>query len=242
MASRQQVGQCNVCDMTNTHAITNTEPPDLSLYYEVHQAMRLANEQILAGVTDPTLADNDRRRAKAMSRWFIGYCGELRGHHHAEDHLIFPALSARVPAYAAYAETLAADHDRLDEILDGLGAALARMAAGDGWSSAKAEATAFAVELRDLLIVHLGFEDSDVIPLIERHFGKEEYKVIEDQIVKEISPKQALWTVPWWMSVTEPESAAKTLAEAPLALKVIYYATRRRYARLTKTAFGPGGK
>ncbi len=228
--------------MTNAQNNTLTDAPDLTLYYEVHQAMRLANEQVLGGLTDPTLADGDRHRAKAMSRWFVGYCGELHGHHHAEDHLIFPALSARVPAYAQYAETLAADHDRLDVILDGLGAALARMAAGDEWSAAKAEATAFAVELRDLLLVHLGFEDSDVIPLIERHFGKAEYKVIEDKIVKEISPKQALWTVPWWMSVNTPESAAKTLAEAPLPLKVIYYLTRGRYARMTRTAFGPTGR
>ena len=159
-----------------------------------------------------------------------------------KDHMIFPALAARVPAYAEYAETLAADHDRLDVIIDGIAAALARMAAGDGWSSAKAEATSYAVELRDLLIVHLGFEDSDVIPLIERHFGKEEYSVIEKQIIKMISPKQALWTVPWWMSTAEPEAAAKTLAEAPLPLKVIYYATRGGYARMTRRAFGPAGK
>ncbi|MEP7113568.1 MAG: hypothetical protein ABI862_09910 [Ilumatobacteraceae bacterium] len=32
--------------------------------------------------------------------------------------------------------------------------------------------------------------------------------------------------------------AAKTLAEAPLPLKVIYYTTRRRYARLAARAFG----
>ncbi len=228
--------------MTNTPTLTNNEPPDVTLYYEVHEAMRQANEQILSGLTDPTFADDDRRRAKAMHRWFVGYCGELKGHHHAEDHLIFPELAARVPAYASYADTLAADHDRLDVILEGLGNALARMAAGDGWSTAKAEATALAVELRDLLLVHLDFEDSDVIPLIERHFGKAEYKVIEDKILKEISPKQALWTVPWWVSVTPPEAAAKALAEAPLPLKVIYYATRGSYARMTKRAFGPAGK
>lgn len=228
--------------MTNAQTLTNTEAPDLTAYFQVHQAMRVANEQLVVGLTDPSLADNDRRRATAMSRWFAGYCGELHSHHHAEDHMIFPALAARVPAYASYAETLAADHDRLDVIIDGLGAALGRMGAGDGWSAAKAEATSFAVELRDLLVVHLGFEDSDVIPLIERHFGKEEYAVIEKEIIKAISPKQALWTVPWWMSTAEPEAAAKTLAEAPLPLKVIYYTTRRRYARLTKTAFGPGAK
>jgi Hemerythrin HHE cation binding domain len=229
--------------MTNTLALTNTEAPDLTSYYEIHQAMRVANDQILAGLTDPTLADEDRRRAEAMSRWFAGYCGELRAHHHAEDHLIFPALAARVPAYAEYAETLAADHDRLDVIIDGIAAALAEMARHGGpWGTAKSEATAFAVELRDLLQVHLGFEDSDVIPLIERHFGKEEYAVIEKQILKAISPKQALWTVPWWMASAEPEAAAKTLAGAPMPLKVIYYTTRRRYARLVKKAFGPGAR
>jgi Hemerythrin HHE cation binding domain len=224
--------------MTNTETVT-TDAPDLTSYYEIHQAMRVANEQILAGLTDPTLADEDRRRAGAMSRWFAGYCGELRAHHDIEDHLIFPALAARVPAYAEYADMLAADHDRLDVIIEGIAAALAEMARHGGpWGSAKAEATAYAIELRDMLLVHLGVEDSEVIPLIERHFGKEEYALIEEQILKAITPKQALWTVPWWMATAEPEAAARTLATAPLPLKVIYYTTRRRYARLVKAAFG----
>jgi iron-sulfur cluster repair protein YtfE (RIC family) len=213
--------------------------PDLTAYYQIHQAMRVANEQIIAGLTNPTLADDDRRRAAAMGKWFAGYCGELRAHHSAEDDLIFPALAARVPAYASYAEMLAADHDRLDEIIDGLATALAQMAThGSSWSTAKDGATAYAVELRDLLIDHLAVEDSDVIPMIERHFGKEEYAVIEKQIIKAISPRQALWTVPWWMATAEPSAAAKTLSQAPLPLKVIYYTTRRRYARLVQRAFG----
>lgn len=219
-----------------TNTATTTETADLTAYYQIHEAMRVANEQIVGGLT--SLVEGDRRRVAAIARWFAGYCGELRAHHHAEDHMIFPALAERVPAYASYAATLAADHDRLDEIIDGLAAALARMGNGDGWILAHAEATAYAVELRDLLIEHLATEDSDVIPLIERHFTAEEYSVIEKQIIKAISPRQALWTVPWWMATAEPTAAAKTLAEAPLPLKVIYYTTRRRYARLAARAFG----
>jgi hemerythrin-like domain-containing protein len=225
--------------MTSTQTLTTTDAADLTIYYEIHQAMRVANEKIIAGLTDPTLVDDDRRRAAAMGRWFAGYRDELRTHHHVEDHLIFPALSARVPAYGDYADMLAADHDRLDVVIDGLAAALGRMAThGGDWSSAKAEATAYAVELRDLLIEHLAIEDSDVIPMIERHFSQQEYAVIEKQVMKQVTPRQALFTVPWWMATASPEAAAKSWTNAPLPLKVIYYTTRRRYARLVAAAFG----
>jgi hemerythrin-like domain-containing protein len=214
--------------------------PDLTMYRALHQAMRVANDQLVAalGADRPPSTE----RLAALARWFEGYSEELRTHHHIEDDICFPALAERVPAYADYASTLADDHDRLDRVIDGLRAALGRLACGRGEIRGEAtivsEAVALAVELRDLLTAHLAFEDADVLPLFERHFSVAEYAVLDKAAVKAMSPRQAMFTVPWFMATVDPAIARKTLDEAPLPLKVIHRLTRRRYARLVSTAFG----
>ena len=55
---------------------------------------------------------------------------------------------------------------------------------------------------------------------------------------KAITLRQALFTAPWYMATVDAETAARTLREAPLPLKVVYKLTRRGYARLVETAFG----
>jgi hypothetical protein len=117
--------------------------------------------------------------------------------------------------------------------------ALARLAAARAEDGAvRSQALALAIELRDLLADHLDFEDADVLPLFERHFSVAEYAVIDKAAVKAMSPRQSLFTVPWFMATVDAETARKTLAEAPLALKVVHLITRRRYARLFSAAFG----
>lgn len=99
-------------------------------------------------------------------------------------------------------------------------------------------AVALAVELRDFLFEPLALEDADVLPMIERHFAEAECGEIDERIMKQMSPRQALFTARWFMSTLEPETAAVTLRVAPLPLTVVYFLGRRRYARLARTAFG----
>lgn len=210
--------------------------PDLSEYRQVHRAMRIANDQLVAAVR--SVAMHDMRRAAALHHWFNGYAGELRTHHRIEDELIFPSLAARVSAYATYSDGLAEDHHNLDHLLDTLGASLAHLASGSReWEPAHFVATAAAVALRDLLAEHLDIEDQEVLPMIEANFGREEYTVVEQQVRKFMSLRQAFFTVPWWMATVEPAIAEKARAEAPLLLRVIYALTRRSYARRVALAF-----
>jgi len=211
--------------------------PDLTTYRQVHRAMRIADDQLVDALTDITAGD--RHRAIALHHWFNGYGGELRTHHRIEDELIFPALAARVPEYAEYSEGLADDHHLLDRLIETISGALAHMASGSrDWAPAHEAALAAALELRDLLTDHLGIEDSDVLPLIERNFSVEEFSEIEEKLKKYMSLRQAFFTVPWWMATVEPHVAAQSLEEAPWLLKVIYAATRGRFARRTALAFG----
>ena len=155
---------------------------------------------------------------------------------------MFPELLARVPEYAVYSDSLADDHHELDRMIDSLREALAYWAAftadTDAARDARFAALDLAVELRDFLETHLAIEDADVLPMVHRHFSFEEYAELEKQAGKAITIRQAMFTAPWYMATVDPETAAKTLHEAPIALKVIHFLARRSYARLVAKAFG----
>lgn len=210
--------------------------PDLSHFRAIHEAMRLSNRRLVAALSE--MSALDKARAEALRRWFKGYVDELRTHHHIEDDICFPALAERVPAFVDYSSNLADDHHHLDEVLDGLEASLARMADFNGGEADRKQALALAVELRDFLLDHLAFEDSDVLPLFERHFTIEQYQAMDKRVMKEIKPAQALFTAPWFIASVDPEVGAETLRSAPLPLKVVYRLGRKRYARLAEAAFG----
>ena len=219
---------------------TGRRGADLTGYLAIHQAMRVANDQLVRGIGRARVADPER--AAALGRWFRGYSDELRTHHHLEDDIIFPELLARVPDYAVYSEALAGDHLQLDRIIDALREAFAYWAAHNAESDAARDARYalldLAVELRDFLEEHLAIEDADVLPMIHSHFTYEEYAELEKQFGKAITIRQAMFTAPWYMATVDAETAARTLHEAPLALKVIHRLARRSYAKLVAKAFG----
>src|SRR5262245_35158773 len=162
---------------------------DLTGYLAIHQAMRVANAQLVHGIGTARVADPER--AAALARWFRGYSDELRTHHHIEDDIVFPELLARVPDYAVYSEALAGDHLQLDRTIDALREALAYWAAHttetEAARDARYAALDLAVELRDFLEEHLAIEDADVLPMIHRHFEYEEYAELEKQAGKAIT-------------------------------------------------------
>jgi hemerythrin-like domain-containing protein len=206
-----------------------TDTPDLTTYRLLHRAMRRSNDQLVAAIDG--LADADADRAAALGRWFTGYAGELRCHHHIEDDILFPALAARVPTYAEYGGSLAADHERLDEVIDSVAAAIERRDRG--------AALAAAVELRHLLAEHLGVEDDDILPLFERHFSAAEWDTFDKAAEKAIKPKQLLFTLPWLASTLDDRELAAILDGAPLVLRVLWRVSKGRYAKLAAVAFGP---
>jgi hemerythrin-like domain-containing protein len=227
-------------ELFDEHELTTHRGADLTGYLAIHEAMRVANEQLVRGIGSAGIAVPER--AAALGRWFRGYSDELRTHHHLEDDIIFPELLARVPDYAVYSGALTGDHLQLDRVIDALREALAYWAAHtietDAARDARYAALDLAVELRDFLEAHLAIEDADVLPMIHRHFTHEEYAALEKQFGKAITIRQAMFTAPWYMATVDPQTAAKTWHEAPIALKVIHFLARRSYARLVTKAFG----
>lgn len=208
---------------------------DLTTYYELHDALRRSASALVASLADEPA--RVRQRASALRRWFTGLTGELAHHHKVEDEILFPALAERVPTYAQYGSRVDADHDLLDALVDATRAALHSL--DHSYSDrARAHALSAATEMRDHLNSHLDFEDDDVVPMFERHFSAVEYAILDERVMKSINKRQALFTVPWFMATTTAETAERTLASAPRALRIVHRLTRRRYARMVQAAFG----
>jgi hemerythrin-like domain-containing protein len=213
-----------------------TDAPDLSSYLQIHRALRISATRLRAAVDG--LDRGDRSRAAAISGWFDGFAGELRAHHTVEDEIFFPALAERVPTYADHGDGLAADHVRLEELLGELSQTLRHLGGGADWLETVAAASALTAELAEHLDEHLAVEDEDVLPLFERHFTAAEYEAMHEQALKKISFRQMAFTVPWLVSHLEGEEKDELLATAPLPLKVLWWVTRRPYARRTAYALG----
>ncbi|MEZ5296552.1 MAG: hemerythrin domain-containing protein [Ilumatobacteraceae bacterium] len=210
-----------------------TTVPDLSAYRAAHSALR-ASATALADALR-TVRPDDRRRVAALQRWFTGYRAELEIHHRNEDELFFPALDARVPAYGQYRAAMDADHHRLDETMN----ALSRSLDDGDVAGAAAAADVLDRELAD----HLTVEDSDVLPMFERHFSADEYAVLDAAAIRSVPLRHAFFTVPWFVATAPADTAARVLADAPVAMRIVERLTRRRYARLVAAAFGtPGGR
>ena len=216
-------------------AAASTPTPDLTTYYAVHQAMRTSNEWLVAGIARAELGD--RRRTAAIRRWFAGYAGELRTHHHNEDGILFPALLVRVPEFGFCDGDLANDHLQLDAVIDGLDIALRLWDERPASEQARTRALDVANDLHDLLAEHLDIEDADVLPMFERHFSVEEYARLDEQIMNDLDLRQALFTVPWFMTAIDHEVAATILESAPTAMRALFRLTRGRYTRLSRRAF-----
>ena len=79
-----------------------------------------------------TVAVSDRRRQKALDRWFSGFAAQVRSHHDLIDTLVVPTLGARGALDDRSLDVLADDHSYVDELLSDLGDALGVLSFGLG--------------------------------------------------------------------------------------------------------------
>jgi hypothetical protein len=203
----------------------------------VHRAMRRDGARLAAALDG--LGEGDTARARSLRRWYGGYHGELHGHHALEDHLWFPVLAERVPTFAEHTDRIEREHHLLDDALRGVETALDRLVDSEATRAARQDAHDAACELSSLLDLHLGFEDADILPLYVRHFSEDEYAEVEREARRMIEARRLPFAVPWLLGATTPAERTRLLGQAPVALKLVWYATRRRHARLSARALGP---
>jgi hemerythrin-like domain-containing protein len=101
----------------------------------------------------------DTSRESALREEWQKFHAALHGHHESEDNGLFPNLSREHESVRATIEKLAADHRRIDPLLERGDRAFAELPKRD-------EAIAVVRELRTLLDPHLALEEAELIPFL----------------------------------------------------------------------------
>jgi hemerythrin-like domain-containing protein len=214
------------------------EAPDLTLFGVIHRAMRDDAARLADAVE--RIGEGERvARAAALSRWYTGYLAELHEHHTIEDSIFYPDLVERVPATASMIQRIDADHAQLDDLLQRTTVALERLAnPHTTFRLAHGEAVGVTRALSDLIDAHLGFEDTDLVPLFGVHYTAAEYRALEGQATKNPKLGLMLFTIPWVMAAATPDEQKRMLAEVPFFFRAVWWASRGRYRRMDAAAFG----
>ena len=105
------------------------------------------------------LTPSDVTRAEALRGEWANFHGALHGHHHMEDIAMFPSMRDQHPALGSCIDGLAADHRKIDPLLEEGDRAFARLPETPG-------ALALVGELQRLLEPHLATEEAELIPSI----------------------------------------------------------------------------
>lgn len=211
--------------------------PDITHFFAIHRKMRIDARRHVRALETATASDRAGRLVP-LARWARGFAHELAEHHFVEDEHFFPDMRARVPSAAPILDGLDADHRLVDHLL-GRWPIVARQLVDAKVSFAPAldEALEVATQLRDLLETHLEIEDRDILPLYWRHYSAEAYNEIYERAVKNGKKAGLGFVVPWNVACLDDEHRDALLATAPLPLKMVWWATRGRFARLERDAF-----
>jgi hemerythrin-like domain-containing protein len=150
----------------------------------------------------------------------------LRHHHESEDDVLWPQLIAADPAAAGGLAELAAEHEALDAALDALAAAPVRDA-GD-----RAELSAAAVTVRDLVHRHLEHEEPLLLPALAAHMSDEAWAQFSRAVIASAPPVGGHLNLGFFEQVGSPAELAVITANLPEAVLHLVPAMREQ-ARAT---------
>jgi len=123
-------------------------------------------------------------RASALREEWTKFRGALHGHHHVEDTGMFPSMRQQHPEQASIIDGLAADHRKIDPLLERGEAAFAKL-------PDTAEALAVVTELTQLLTPHLATEEAELIPHIR---GAKEFPAPPDEAMASMYAEGFAWS------------------------------------------------
>jgi iron-sulfur cluster repair protein YtfE (RIC family) len=156
-------------------------PLDLNGMYMAHHAFRRDLARFAVAARETPLDATEVWRALAV-RW-EQFSGILHHHHTTEDDVLWPQLLETVDAAGdtegrATLEAMEAEHDLIDPLLQSCADGFAAMAQGpDDATRNRLAATTEAA--RDTLSAHMGHEETEALPLVQRLLPAEGWERVE---------------------------------------------------------------
>ena len=139
---------------------------------------------------------------------------QLGNHHAAEDDDLWPVLRRELSGAAdvASVDAMVEEHRHIPPALAGVDAALR----GGGELAAPAEL------LSTVVLDHLAHEEREVIPLIERHLTRAQWRAFLLKERDRRSPRQRPEFLTWILDAAGEQDAAAVLAEMPPPARLAY--------------------
>ncbi len=90
---------------------------------------------------------------------------------------------------------------------------------------------------RDVLDAHLAHEETEALPLVQRHLSQAAWAESEKAAQAEFTFADIAFTLPWTALEVPREEIREVFAEGGLFLRVLLALTRRRFMRDHRVAF-----
>ncbi|RAN99872.1 hypothetical protein GUI43_05901 [Micromonospora noduli] len=190
---------------------------DVRDMYMAHSALRREFSLLPQLVRDVT--PGDTTRAEVVGGHAEMLCHILHLHHEGEDLLLWPRLLERGGAEAAaIVPTMEAQHHAIED------AHAAVLALLPQWrrTARGGEQLADALEqLRAALIEHMALEESEILPLAQRHVTAREWMQLGEHGMSKSPKKQLPLAFGLAMYEGDPEVVKAVLAHAPLPARLL---------------------
>jgi hemerythrin-like domain-containing protein len=219
-------------------------PVDVKMMYVMHHAFRRDLVMFAAAAAATPAGDADTWVALA-ERWRV-FSTILHHHHSGEDAGLWPRLMQDAsPREQTTLEAMEAEHAEIDPILTACATGFQRVTSGTDPMAAAFLAGRLAAA-RDTLLAHMGHEETEAMALVQKHLTQADWDhVVEQNFDKNMPAKELLAAIPWIAHELPRYARDELLEEAGLPMRLLWLATRRRFARLdaraTRHLAQPGG-
>ncbi|TFV73848.1 hemerythrin domain-containing protein [Blastococcus sp. CT_GayMR19] len=214
-------------------------PLDLNGMYMAHHAFRRDLARFAVAARETPMDATEVWRALAV-RW-EQFSGILHHHHTTEDDVLWPQLLEIVDAAGdaegrATLEAMEAEHDLIDPLLQACADGFAAMAQGPD-AATRDRLAATTETARDTLSHHMGHEETEALPLVQRLLSAEGWERVENAAGSGKSARDLLFLVPWVADGLTPEQLEAAFRSVGQSLRVMLVLTRARHARREAVAW-----
>lgn len=210
-------------------------PVDLSMMFVMHHAFRRDLAAFATAVPRTPVTDRDTWRALA-ARWVV-LVTALHHHHEGEDRWLWPALLERAdPGERRTLAEMVAEHEAIDPLLESAALGLEALAAGAGEDVRAALAVRLAAA-RESLGRHLAHEETDAVRILQASLSVAQWAGIEAHFGEGVTLGRVLTLVPWAVHGVPAHLLRDLFARTGRTHRVIWWFTRRRFARRESRAF-----
>jgi hemerythrin-like domain-containing protein len=188
---------------------------DMTAMYAAHAALRRDLELIAR--TTSRAEDDPRRILRTAAGWTL-FKKALHLHHTAEDEALWPQMRATAadrPDDLALLDSMEAEHDAIDPLVEAIDAAVADRDAGPERLGGLTDALAAC------LSGHLRHEETEALPLMQEIVTEQQWQHFGQVNARLVGP-DAAQILPWLLDGADEQAVAAMLAPLPEPARLAY--------------------